>query len=298
MTDLFDVFDVAVADSEAADSACEAYRLQTDDDVVHSPVSEAELDPCRDWFSVAVLTVPDLNRFPIPERFVADKVPVDLSDLAKSSMAETRALITATLPDEQLQEILIAERAREKPRQAVLKAVNAEIDDRGPGFEKWVSDLAGNVFQSRIVGIAWQGAGELHSEAPQNDFEETLSLTKLASVLEEFRVNRPYSKFTGLHIGVLRGILSVRAAALGVNLNLPAFCCPIYDSLHGVIAAAGGLRVVAEACGVARHEIAEVPTAMEVFTTFRRMPGDRQLADWAAGRLEMEREVLKVLIRI
>src|SRR5690606_28773576 len=91
---------------------------------------------------LAVLTVPDESRYPLPEQFSLNSVPVDLAGLEEKSGADVRSLVTPTLPTEQLLQIQISERAREKPRGMVLRAIDAELEARGTGFETWVSRAA------------------------------------------------------------------------------------------------------------------------------------------------------------
>lgn len=251
---------------------------------------------------LAVLSVPDESRFPLPEQFSLNSVPVDLSGLDEKSGGEVRSLVTPTLPTEQLLQIEIAERGRQKPRGMVLRAIQSERENRGTGFESWVAGAAASPIQSRIAALAWAvgdcdpeviSPGLMDGEASERDAlqECFLQVTNLASesgIVELRAWDLP---------SVCR-MLQARSVACGSKCLFSASgVVPGWSAVDSFwpahVASHGGLRAAALAFGGVDAEIVPVPSAVEVFLEFRREPGSVKLQDWVSGLLSLQRDMLQ-----
>lgn len=252
------------------------------------------------WFAVTVLTLPNTDVWPVPSQFVADKVEVDLSELAVKSMAETRSLITETLPDQQLEQINEAELARDKPRQAVLKAIHAERERRGPAFADWVKKMSANPLTCRIAGIAWGTvvdgvARGICSHALRSAVDEQIVLYDLQVAFAAFRQGcQSFPEIGSWDIPALCQVLRARSAAVGVCLDFGAYFRRGGHSWveHGQ--QVGGLIGVAQGFGIEHSQVPYVPELMELFCA---EPGSTQVADWAAQKLMLEVDLLKIVSR-
>jgi hypothetical protein len=260
------------------------------------------------WFSVVVLTVPDVVRFPVPARFAAEKQPIDLAGLADLSGGEVRKLILPSLPDEQLDQIEAAEKSREKPRQMVLTAVQAEKMDRAlpcvtcghvsDQFSDWVTRTARNPLSCRIAAIAWQaGDGELVSFAPVGLEEEAAALADLRVAWAEMGslLCRTLSSWD---LNQTMAVVTARRNSLGIDCAHDDFY-PANLSHGGLWVeranAIGGLADAAAVLGVAEHEIPVVLSPVDVFRMWRLQPGSTSLLDAAASQLSLEREMLQIV---
>jgi hypothetical protein len=286
------------------------------DDLLDDMIAEeADADPCVPdvvvaddrvgWFSIVVLTVPDLERFPIPKQFAALRAPVDLSGLDELSGAEVRRLIMPSLPDEQLDEIEARERARVKPRgKFVLDAIEAERATRFDGFPHWVETTARNPLMCRIAALAYQcDGGELMSVAPATLEEESAALEQLRAAVPDWYTSACSLnfRFAGWDIDQSMRVLAGRFAFL--CLDLPRMLRLSHLGVDGrdwraTVDQAGGLRVAASALGIAHHEIPEIATQMDVWRVWLSQPGDVRLADWAAGQCQLERDLLQITDRL
>lgn len=295
---LDDVFEVDVELEAETDAGPVDDPVQMVSDAVPIAGVVERIDP-GDLFSVCVLTVPDLGRFPIPPQFELDKQPVDLSCLESMSAAETKALISPALPDEQLQAILAAERTRDKTRNIVLKAVAAELEIRGDGFRQWVERMAANPLTCRIAALAYQcGESETVVFVPCDggDSEEAA----IRNLYESWRcwVNSTGREYLGAWdlIGVMRAITTrgVRCGVLTDGRGFGSYYGVRSPSLAwiGLAEQAGGLRVLADSLGVAPDYIPPIPSPLDVFREWRAAPGSVKLQDWVAGQLMVEREIL------
>lgn len=257
------------------------------------------------WFAVTVLTLPNTDVWPIPAEFAADKVKVDLAGLEEKSMADTRALITETLPDKQLEEITERELARDKPRQAVLKATHAERERRGPRFANWVKSMAANPLTCRIAGIAWATVFDgvprgICSHAVASREDEVSVLSDLRVAVESYRQGqghryRVYPTFCSWDLQAVFDVINTRLSALRLSSELFG---PCYRRTGGDWIArgeqVGGLIGVAQGFGIEHSQVPYVPELMELFCA---EPGSTQIADWAAQKLMLEVDLLKIVSR-
>ena len=257
-----------------------------------------DLDP-SEWFSVCVLTVPDVDRFPIPKRFTEDKQPADLSGLDELSWGDVRKLIQPSLPDDQLAEVAERERNRPKPRAKVLETIAAEQAARGDGFQQWVLATGRNPLMCRIAALAYQvgNRGECISFSIESLQHERAVLDELHSAWHGFERRSGFDRVAGWDIDFTMRVLSARRVALLIYSERQDFrpCLPISGGRWAeYAAAAGGLDVAAVALGVVGHEIPEIAGPMDVWRSWRSGPGLVQLSDWVAGQLQLERELLTV----
>lgn len=311
--DLFEVDDdsVAVAAEESFDDV--AGRVLEDVKQGIARLS-GDFDPDEDrqvatWFNVTVLTVPDVDRFPIPACFGDAKQPVDLSKLAELPGGEIRKLIMPSLPDEQLAEIEAAEKSREKPRGMVLNAIAAEKHDRGvpcdacghahQGFEDWVAKTAANPLSCRIAAIAWQvGEAEVVALAPVSLEEEAAALADLRVAWSAFSRGTGFDRLAAWDLDAVMPVVISRRLFLGTDCHHDDFL-PCYQITGrewiGRVDAVGGLRVAAQSLGQAEHEIPYLPSPVDVFRVFRKSPGSVELSDWAAAKLTLERDLLQLV---
>ena len=311
--DLFEVDDdsVAVATGESID---EFYSGVAQEVAAGVARKAGDFDPDDDrqvstWFNVTVLTVPDVDRFPVPACFGDSKQPVDLSKLAELPGGEIRKLIMPSLPDEQLAEIEAAEKSREKPRGMVLNAITAEKHDRGvpcdacghahQRFEDWVEKTAANPLSCRIAAIAWQvGDAEVVAMAPVSLEEEAAALADLRVAWSAFARGSGFDRLAAWDLDAVMPVVISRRLVLGAECQHDDFL-PCYritgrewiQRVDGV----GGLRVAAQSLGQAEHEIPYLPTAVDVFRVFRKSPGAVELSDWAAAKLTLERDLLQLV---
>jgi len=261
------------------------------------------------WFSVCVLTVPDVDRFPIPARFAAEKQPVDLSGVVDLSGGEVRRLILPSLPDEQLHQIEAAEKNREKPRAMVLNAVAAEKHDRSLPcdacghvslqFAEWVAKTAQNPLSCRIAAIAWQaGDSELQAFAPASLEEEAAALADLRVAWVTFKASDGFERLSSWDLTSVMSVVTARRNALAIDCRHDDFK-PCYQitgrdwAQH--VDAVGGLELAALSLGVAAHEIPARMSPVDVFAAWRSSPGSVELSDAAAARLGLERDLLSVV---
>lgn len=302
-----DLFAVEVAEEAGDLSAVQVADLVAEMRESHdSPASSAFCASLTSepWFSIAIITVPDLERWPLPAEFSANKVPVDLAGLEAKSMAETRALITETLPDDQLETINEAELKREKPRQAVLKCIHAERERRGPGFANWVAKQSLNPLTCRIAGIAWgvtAGSLSLTQLAPVNAVEEAEALGALVAAFDEFRsVSHllTFPKLAALDVDWTMKVIGARRIALGLDCDESDFK-PVQWVTAGNwlnhIEAVGSISNAAHGFGIQHQLIPYVPELMEVYCT---AAGSVDLSDWAASKLLLELDLLRIISRI
>lgn len=311
MADLFDdILDgIAVAEGDAESSA-EAEVAAADDPGTilnlpagYSPVMAGGLSP---WFSVAVLTVPDLDRFPVPKEFDAEKVPVDLADMPTMTMGEVRRLITATLPHGQLESIYLAEISRDKPRPAVLKAIASERADRGPGFENWVLEHARHPLMCRVAAVAWRSESQsVVVHAPATLEEEAAALSDLRRDFDLHRTRcrgNYWPAMAALDLQLEMQVVTARRQKLGIENSGDDFR-PVEE-----VCAAGWLShirtasvpdrplcLVAESLGVPAHDIPDVPSVMRVFLEWRENPGSVALQDWCVNKLTLESDLLRII---
>ncbi len=292
----------AVVDEQEA-GAVEALPAVVEDggDEVGDVVESSE-----PWFAVTVLTLPNTSVWPVPAEFVADKVEVDLSELAAKSMAETRSLITETLPDQQLEQINEAELARDKPRQAVLKAIHAERERRGPAFANWVKKMSENPLTCRIAGIAWGTvvdgvARDIRSYAVRSAADEWTVLECLWMAFRAFKppTDRLYPVVASWDLQAVFDIVNARCAGVGCDGPWKgSFFGPCYREHGGDWVArgqqVGGLIGVAQGFGIEHSQVPYVPELMELFCA---EPGSTQVADWAAQKLMLEVDLLKIVSR-
>lgn len=302
---LFDVY----FDEEITEAEAEAEKLL---DVVIRVQAESSSNN-DDLFSVCVLTVPDVARFPLPARYSIGKVAVDLAGLAELSGGEVRKLIQPELPDDQLLEIGAAEKLREKPRQMVLAAVTSEklardmvcdsCGQKPESFSDWVSRVARNPLSCRIAAIAWRAgeSAEVVSFAPASLEEEAAALADLRVAWSQWTVTKDHIR--GKNIGawdaqqVMR-IVFARRLYVGIDCQHSDFNPSILRSAVEWWSWArdiGGLAQVAAALGIAAHEIPHVLTDLEVYQQFTAEPGSLKLVDAAASQLQLERDLLQVL---
>lgn len=311
--DLFEVDDdsVAVATGESFDEVSGRILEEISAGIARKA---GDFDPDDDrqvstWFNVTVLTVPDVDRFPVPACFGDSKQPVDLSKLAELPGGEIRKLIMPSLPDEQLAEIEAAEKSREKPRGMVLNAITAEKHDRGvpcdacghahQRFEDWVEKTAANPLSCRIAAIAWQvGDAEVVSMAPVSLEEEAAALADLRVAWSTFGRGTGFDRLAAWDLDAVMPVVISRRLFLGNECSHDDFL-PCYritgrewiQRVDGV----GGLRVAAQSLGQAEHEIPYLPSAVDVFRVFRKSPGAVELSDWAAAKLTLERDLLQLV---
>ena len=303
--DLFAVADDEPEQLAAVVNAVEESSAAVDvagggDDQVADVVVSAE-----PWFAVTVLTLPNTDVWPVPSQFLADKVEVDLSELAVKSMAETRALITETLPDQQLEQINEAELARDKPRQAVLKAIHAERERRGPAFTDWVKKMSANPLTCRIAGIAWGTVFEgvprgICSHALKSADDEQIALLDLQAAFDAFKsTDRVYPVVAGWDLQNFFDIINARRAAVGVSgQRRGSLFGACYRECGGdwIVRGeqVGGLIGVAQGFGIEHSQVPYVPELMELFCA---EPGSTQIADWAAQKLMLEVDLLNIVSR-
>jgi len=298
---LFDVyFDEEITEAEAE-------KLL---DVVLPVQAESSDD---DLFSVCLLTVPDVARFPLPARYSIGKVAVDLAGLAELSGGEVRKLIQPELPDDQLLEIGAAEKLREKPRQMVLAAVTSEklardmvcdsCGQKPESFSDWVSRVARNPLSCRIAAIAWRAgeSAEVVSFAPASLEDEAAALADLRVAWSQWTVTKDHIR--GKNIGawdaqqVMR-IVFARRLYVGFDdrdINFHPSILRSATEWWSWAREIGGLAQVAAALGIAAHEIPHVLTDLEVYQQFTAEPGSLKLVDAAASQLQLERDLLQVL---
>jgi hypothetical protein len=303
LADLFEADDVDDVEAEVVEKIASENFTQCD--VFNDPSVTAN------WFSVCVLTVPDVDRFPLPARFAAAKQPIDLAGLADLSGGEVRKLILPSLPDEQLDQIEAAEKLREKPRQMVLTAVAAEKQDRGlpcdacghvsEQFAQWIARVSGNPLSCRIAAVAWlAGDGEIQMHAPVSLEEELTALQRMLEDWVLFDQGFPNKHLSAWDLAETMRFITARNAGLGV-LSQPgakfpvAFCVADGSAWRSFVAEVGGLEVAAYSLGVAVHEIPSVLTPLDVFRMWRESPGSTDLVDAAASRLMLEREMLQIV---
>ena len=251
------------------------------------------------WFSVCVLTVPDVDRFPVPVVFSENKVAIDLSGLDELSWGDVRRLVTASVPDEQLDEIEAREKGREKPRAKVLEAVAAERVLRGDGFGEWVRSTGGNPLTCRIAAIAWQagGAAEVVPVAPADLSQELVALRDCFAAWTAFCSDSGFDRLAGWDLDYTMRVICARRAAMVEANGLSDFrpCLPVSGrDWISLVAQSGGLSQGAASLGIAQCEIPEIASPMEVWRAYRLQPGDVRLSDWVAGQLMLEREMLMV----
>lgn len=261
------------------------------------------------WFSVAVLTVPDLSRYPIPAEFGGvEEVRVDLGNLAALSGSDTKALLQPSLPAEQLEQIYQEELNRDKPRGIVLKAIAAEQDRRGGGFESWVVAHAANPLTSQIAALAYScGDAEpvvfgIVDGATDDDpaaVSEREALRQLFRAWRSFCAETGYSFLSAWDLPQVMRVVTARSVFHGMLQDGHCYSPhqPVSAASPAWLAAAeqaGGLRRVGEAVGMISAEIVEVPSPLQVFLEFRQRPGSVLLQDWASGRLSLEREILSI----
>ena len=301
MIDLFEGIDAddsltsAVAEIESADSLSDLEGNDAFPDVVVECGSV-------DFFSLAVLTVPDVDRIGIPGRFSESKVPVDLAGLAEMSWGSVRKLIMPSLPDEQLAEIERVERSREKTRAKVLDAIEAEWADRGTGFFDWVMQMSANPFAARVVAVAWRAGrdGSIESVACVDDDAEREAFRALRDAWGGWKVESPpgFAVIAGFGVDAALRLLRVRAA--GVGLLEPfwdwspvrVLDCGEYLS---AIDKVGGLVAASQAIGVADADMPAVPGGLDVWRAWRSGSGEILLSDWCAGKLQLEAELIGVV---
>lgn len=263
---------------------------------------DGDFDP-NEWFSVCVLTVPDVDRFPIPKTFSENKIPVDLSGLDELSWGDVRRLIQPSVSDDQLAEIETRERSREKPRAKVLEAITEEQSARGDGFRQWVISMGRNPLTCRISAIAYQvgTAGECVSMAIDSLDHERAALEEMAAAWHAFDNRSGFSHVAGWDLDFTLRVLSARRAGLGIHSERQDFrpCMPVSGrNWADHVAQAGGLQVAAVSLGIASHEIPEIAGPMDVWRVWRNHPGLVELSDWCAGQLMLERELLTVTQRL
>jgi hypothetical protein len=193
---------------------------------------------------VSLLTVPDVERFPVPAEFTAEKTPVDLAGSADWSLAQVREVITPTLPDGQLEQLWANEQRRPRPRAGVMKSLTAERERRGGGFPQWVADHAGSLTRSRVAAVAWAlDRGQVSVNVCLTDDEELAAFEDLNSTAREdlaiwdlqrlklagLRQLRLDPAAGVLHEGFLRtrGVSAIESPAeLAQALDLPLFDLP------------------------------------------------------------------------
>jgi len=263
-------------------------------------------------FSVCLLTVPDVARFPLPARYSTGKVCVDLAGLAELSGGEVRKLIQPELPDDQLLEIGAAEKLREKPRQMVLAAVTSEklardmvcdcCGQKPESFSDWVSRVARNPLSCRIAAIAWRAgeSAEVVSFAPASLEDEAAALADLRVAWSQWQVPASASAVCAWDANQVIRIVFARRLHAGFD-DWDIDCQP-----SSLVSATewwawakdiGGLAQAASALGIADHEIPYVLTDLEVYQQFTAEPGSLKLVDAAASQLQLERDLLQVLSR-
>jgi len=264
-----------------------------------------------DLFSVCLLTVPDVARFPLPARYSIGKVAVDLAGLAELSGGEVRKLIQPELPDDQLLSIGAAEKLREKPRQMVLAAVTSEklardmvcdsCGQKPESFSDWVSRVARNPLSCRIAAIAWRAgeSAEVVSFAPASLEAEAAALADLRVAWSQWQIPG-MSTVSAWDANQVMRIVFARRLYAGFDDRDIEF----YPSRRQVAAEwwsfakdIGGLVAAASTLGIAAYEIPYVLTDLEIYQQFTAEPGSLKLVDAAASQLQLERDLLQVLSR-
>lgn len=260
------------------------------------------------WFSVAVLTVPDLTRYPLPAEFGGvEEVKVDLGNLAAMAGGETKALIQPSLPAEQLELIYQDEINRDKPRGIVLKAIAVEQERRGGGFEAWVKTHAANPLTCRIAALAYScGDNEPIVFAPvdlatEGDpvFTERDALKQMFGDWLRFCAETGYSFLAAWDLSQAMRVITARSIFNGLLQDGHS-----YHPMQPIAAPAsmwlplsqeaGGLMRTAEAFGIHAAEINDVATPMQVYLEHRQRAGSTLLQDWVSGQLTLERDILTV----
>ena len=167
-----------------------------------------------DWCFVTILTVPDVPRIAIPEEFTAAKQDVDLSGLTGMKAAEVKALVTPSLPDNQLRLLWEHENSLERPRGVSMKAIAAEIKSRGDGWLNWVLERYNAPLSCRVAAIAI-GVG---------DAEPFVGVCRGANDSDEFDILEEYwSRSSGRELsGYLPSWVHTVCAVRSVALDVPA----------------------------------------------------------------------------
>ena len=112
---------------------------------------EGELDGC---LFVSFLTVPDVERFPVPPELTAGKIPVDLDGAEEWGLAQVRAVISPTLPDDQLETLWANENGRSRPRAGLMKPLSVERERRAGAYPAWVAAHASSLTRGRVAAVA------------------------------------------------------------------------------------------------------------------------------------------------
>ena len=313
MSDLFDdILDgIAVEDPAVPAGESDAPVLSEEVTIpdlpgIRSHGVAAGLSP---WFSLAVLTVPDLDRFPVPKEFDAEKIPVDLTNISTMTMGEVRQLITSTLPPGQLESIYLVETYRDKPRPAVLKAIASERAARAPGFESWVVEKSRNPLMCRVAAVAWRSESQsVVVHAPAAPEEEAAAL---ADLRRDFDLHRTrcrgnyWPAMAALDLQWEMQVVTARRQRLGMDNSGDDFrpveevCAAGWGNvIRSSLQADRPLALVAESLGVPAHDIPDVPSVMRVFLEWRESPGSVQLQDWCANKLALESDLLRIIRRL
>lgn len=306
MESIEDLFDVELTDEEAESVVDDVLTGVS----VPGKVIDTLCQPSGDAFSVCVLTVPDVDRFPLPERFAVNKTPVDLAGIAHLSGGELRKLIQPSLPEEQLLQIEAAERVREKPRQMVLSAVHTEklardmacdcCGHRPSSFADWIESHARNPLTCRIAAIAWQDGedGELVAIAPASLEEEAAALADLRVRWSQFSNSAgQFAKLSAGEINQVMWTITVRRMFLGMQCEPGDFSPAFVQHSEWLRFAkmAGGITGMAKAIGLADHEIPPVLSDLAVYQQYRSQPGSVGLVDAVAAQLQLERSLIQAM---
>ena len=250
------------------------------------------------WFVFSLLTVPDVDRFPVPAEFSAACEPVDLSGLAGLSAADTRRLIQPALSDEQLQIVKSAELARDKPRGMVMRAIEAAEHERADRFPAWVRGMAANPLTCRVAAVGWMTG---HDGLPDGEVcgpHEYSQLVELLGRWREWCQRLGFRVVAAVDVDWVLRVLTARLAYYGLTVEAQELRAAEVVQLppaFGIAKADAGLTLwqLAEAVGVDLFESSPLPSELGVWQIWRDDPAAVVLADWAASRVDLEAAILR-----
>ena len=218
---------------------------------------EGDLGGC---LFVSFLTVPDVERFPVPPELTAGKTLVDLSGAADWGLAQVRAVIGPTLPDDQLEQLWANEIGRKRPRAGLVKPLGVERERRAGAYPAWVESHAASLTRGRIAAVASAlGYAEPAVEVCLTPDDEVAAFANLRSV------ERESVAVWDLQALLLAGVRSLRLD-------------PAESTLHGGFLRTSGLS----ASGV--ESPAELLAAVDVLTD----PQADACEVFAAAQADME----------
>lgn len=247
---------------------------------------------------ISVLTVPDVQRFPVQEVVPASEAkPVDLQGLDRLSGADIKAVVSETLPDDQLQALADFVFGQERPKKVAADAIRQELIRRMgitcdacgqpvQSFAAWLEKHARDHLSCRVVAVAVA----LGSSEPEVLVAETDSDAVESSCSENDLLSMVWSWLDGSRevgsadFASLWQILRVRSLAVDCSDRRTNSVFPIYSQ-------ASISRLAEELAAFGLGEGFPVPSAAMVFSAWRDHR-ESALETMAVQQLEAERALV------